>query len=143
MLWKASAFQPKTAQHKQVVDDDIIICQHTHTLLCKMGMRAEWVDSGQRAIDLVRQRHFRQNHFDVIIIDWKMPEMDGIETTRHIRKIVGDNVTIIVMTAYEWASIENEAKLAGVNMVISKPLFRSSLTAMFEKITSINHNHRL
>ncbi|MEG1479111.1 MAG: response regulator, partial [Clostridiales bacterium] len=70
------------------------------------------------------------------IVDWKMPDMDGIETTREIRKIVGSKVTIIIMTAYDWAAIEVEAKKAGVNMLISKPLFKSSLCSAFERIYS-------
>ncbi|MGL6291929.1 MAG: response regulator [Eubacterium aggregans] len=63
-----------------------------------------------------------------------MPEMDGIETTRRIRQLVGPDVTIIIMTAYDWASIETEAKMAGVNLLMTKPLFKASLCSTFEKI---------
>ena len=69
----------------------------------------------------------------MILIDWKMPEMDGIETARRIRAIVGPEVTIIIMTAYDWASIEHEAKLAGVNLLMSKPMFKSSLVSAFSR----------
>ncbi|MEG1917025.1 MAG: response regulator, partial [Oscillospiraceae bacterium] len=78
----------------------------------------------------------RQEFYDIILVDWKMPDMDGIETTREIRKIVGPDVTIIIMTAYDWAAIEVEAKLAGVNLLIAKPLFKSSLASVFEKVYS-------
>ncbi|MEG1868967.1 MAG: response regulator, partial [Clostridiales bacterium] len=78
----------------------------------------------------------KKEYYDIIIVDWKMPDMDGIETTREIRKIVGSKVTIIIMTAYDWAAIEVEAKKAGVNMLISKPLFKSSLCSAFERIYS-------
>ena len=70
----------------------------------------------------------------MILIDWKMPEMDGIETARRIRAIVGPDVTIIIMTAYDWASIEQEAKLAGVNLLMDKPMFKSSLISAFHKV---------
>ncbi|MEG1603616.1 MAG: response regulator, partial [Cloacibacillus sp.] len=72
--------------------------------------------------------------YDLILVDWKMPDMDGIETARQIRRIVGPDVTIIIMTAYDWASIEHEAKAAGVNMLMNKPMFKSSLISAFEKV---------
>ncbi|MEG1017354.1 MAG: response regulator, partial [Oscillospiraceae bacterium] len=119
-----------------IVDDDIIICQHTRQVLVDMSLQAEYVVSGERAVEAVRERWERNESFDIILVDWKMPDMDGIETTREIRRIVGPDVTIIIMTAYDWASIELEAKQAGVNMLISKPLFKSSLSSAFEKIYS-------
>ncbi|MEG1862839.1 MAG: response regulator, partial [Oscillospiraceae bacterium] len=76
----------------------------------------------------------KTDKYDIILLDWKMPDMDGIDTARAIRKVVGPEVTIIIMTAYDWAAIEIEAKQAGVNMLISKPLFKSSLCTAFEKI---------
>lgn len=119
-----------------IVDDDVMICEHTQSILNDMGIKAEWVDRGSKAVEMVRFRYDKQKSFDVILIDWKMPDMDGIETTKRIRKIVGPDVTIIVMTAYDWSSIEYEAKAAGVNLLISKPLFKSSLISAFEKIYS-------
>lgn len=119
-----------------VVDDEIIICEHTKELLTDMGIKAEWADSGKKAVDLVRIKWNANKPYDIILIDWKMPEMDGIETTRQIRKIVGPDVTIIIMTAYDWMSIEQEARAAGVNMLISKPLFKTSLISAFERIYS-------
>ncbi|MEG1992362.1 MAG: response regulator [Acetivibrio sp.] len=119
-----------------VVDDDIIICQHTKQILADMSMQAEYVVSGAKAVEIVRRKWKKKEFYDVILVDWKMPDMDGIETTREIRKIVGPEVTIIIMTAYDWATIEVEAKQAGVNMLISKPLFKSSLSTAFEKIYS-------
>lgn len=116
-----------------VVDDDVSVCEHTHIILKDMGIRSEWVDSGKKAIEAVQTHWNKQNNYDLILIDWKMPEMDGIETTRRIRQIVGPDVTIIIMTAYDWASIEHEAKMAGVNLLMSKPMFKSSLLSAFEK----------
>ncbi|MEG1942879.1 MAG: ATP-binding protein, partial [Angelakisella sp.] len=124
-----------------IVDDDIIICQHTKQILLDMSMKAEYVVSGMKAIDAVRSKYSKKEKYDIILMDWKMPDMDGIETTREIRKIVGPDVTIIIMTAYDWAAIEVEAKQAGVNLLITKPLFKSSLCSAFEKIYSgKNHN---
>ncbi|MEG1426151.1 MAG: response regulator [Oscillospiraceae bacterium] len=117
-----------------IVDDDIIICQHTKQVLLDMRMQAEYVVSGAQAIEFVQKKWESKGNYDLILVDWQMPDMDGIETTREIRKIVGPEVTIIIMTAYDWAGIEIEAKLAGVNLLISKPLFKASLSSVFEKI---------
>ena len=117
-----------------IVDDDVMICQHTLEVLLDMHMQAEYVVSGAKAIEAVRNRWKKNESYDLILIDWKMPNMDGIETTRKIREIVGPDVTIIIMTAYDWVSIEIEAKQAGVNQLLSKPLFQSSLCSAFERI---------
>ncbi|MEG1870157.1 MAG: response regulator, partial [Oscillospiraceae bacterium] len=117
-----------------IVDDDIMICQHTKQILCDMSLQAEYVISGIKAVEKVGQKWEKKEYYDIILVDWKMPEMDGIETAREIRKIVGTDVTIIIMTSYDCASIEAEAKQAGVNMLMAKPLFKSSLSSAFAKI---------
>ncbi len=116
-----------------VVDDDVAVCESAVVTLEEMGVKAEWVDSGRKAIDRVRLLWDQGKFFDMILIDWKMPEMDGIETARRIRSIVGPEVTIIIMTAYDWISIEHEAKMAGVNLLMSKPMFKSSLISAFSR----------
>ena len=116
-----------------VVDDDVAVCESAVVLLEEMGVKAEWVDSGRKAIDRVRLLWDDSRYFDMVLIDWKMPGMDGIETARRIRRIVGPDITIIIMTAYDWVSIEHEAKLAGVNLLMSKPMFKSSLISAFSK----------
>ena len=116
-----------------VVDDDVTVCESAVVTLKEMGVKAEWVDSGIKAIERVKELYNNKKYFDMILIDWKMPELNGIETARQIREIVGPDVTIIIMTAYDWASIEHEAKLAGVNMLMSKPMFKSSLISAFSK----------
>lgn len=116
-----------------VVDDDVAVCESAVVTLREMGVQAEWVDSGRKAIDRVKTLWNNGNYYDMILIDWKMPEMDGIETARRIRNIVGPEVTIIIMTAYDWISIEHEAKIAGVNLLMSKPMFKSSLISAFTK----------
>lgn len=116
-----------------VVDDDVAVCESAMLTLREIGIEAEWVDSGRKAIERVSVLLQDGKYFDLILIDWKMPEMDGIETARRIRKEVGPDVTIIIMTAYDWASIEHEAKLAGVNLLMSKPMFKSALISAFSK----------
>ncbi|RGZ00904.1 response regulator [Clostridium sp. AM58-1XD] len=117
-----------------VVDDDVAVCESAIVTLHEMGIRAEWVDSGRKAVDRVKEFWDAGRYYDLILIDWKMPDMDGIETARRIRSIVGPDVTIIIMTAYDWISIEHEAKLAGVNLLMSKPMFKSSLVSAFTKV---------
>lgn len=116
-----------------VVDDDVMVCESAVVTLKEMGIAAEWVDSGHKAIRRIGELYDKGRHYDMILIDWKMPEMDGIETARRIRAIVGPEVTIIIMTAYDWAAIEHEAKSAGVNLLMSKPMFKSSLISAFSR----------
>ena len=116
-----------------VVDDDVLVCESAVTTLREMGVTAEWVDSGRKAVERVQQLQAAGRFYDMILIDWKMPDMDGIETARRIRAIVGPDVTIIIITAYDWASIEHEARLAGVNLLMSKPMFKSSLVSAFSR----------
>ena len=117
-----------------VVDDDVTVCEHAVITLKEIGVTSEWVDSGKKAVGRVYDKWQNKEYYDLVLIDWKMPEMDGIETARQIRKMVGDDVTIIIMTAYDWAAIEHDAKLAGVNLLMSKPMFKSSFISAFEKV---------
>jgi two-component system sensor histidine kinase/response regulator len=116
-----------------IVDDDLLICEQTQNILRDIGMIGEWVTSGNEAVERVQIKSDQKKHYDFILIDWKMPDMDGIETTREIRRIVGPDVTIIIISAYDWQSIETEARAAGANMMISKPLLRSTLVSAFER----------
>ena len=117
-----------------IVDDDVIVCRHTQLVLKDAGYEAEWVESGAGALTKVTKQHELYKDYDVILLDWKMPDMDGIETARRIRKIVGPEVTIIIMTAYDWANIEQKALEAGVNLFMKKPLFVNSLNQAFANI---------
>ncbi len=110
-----------------VVDDDFNTCDSVSYMLQQIGMRAEWTLSGKEAVLRTRQAVMRGNAYSVYIIDWMLPDMNGIEVTRRIRKEMGEDVSIIVLTAYDWADIEEEAKEAGVTAFCSKPLFFSEL----------------
>jgi PAS domain S-box-containing protein len=116
-----------------VVDDDLIVCEQTERILRDIGMTGEWVTSGAEAVSRVRANHEKSVYYNYILIDWKMPDMDGLETTRAIRRIVGPDVTIIIISAYDWESIELEAKAAGANLLISKPLLKNSLISAFQR----------
>lgn len=116
-----------------VVDDDVAVCESIIVTLKEIGIKGEWVDSGWKAVEQVKRLWEAGKFYDIILIDWKMPEMDGIETARRIRSIVGPEVTIIIITAFDWISIEHEARRAGVNLLMSKPMFKSSLVSAFSK----------
>ncbi len=117
-----------------VVDDDVYSCESTVATLEEIGIVGEWVTSGEEAVARTFERHERKDDYFAIIMDWKMPEMDGIETTRQIRKRVGRDVTIIVLTAYDYSQIEKEAREAGVDAFITKPLFRSRLATTLKEM---------
>lgn len=91
-----------------VVDDDQNCCENTVALLEEIGIDGEWVTSGEEAVNLVAARYEKENDYFAIIIDWKMPGMDGLETTRQIWKIVGNDVTIIILSAYDYSEIAKE-----------------------------------
>lgn len=112
-----------------VVDDDRTCCESTVATLEDIGIDGEWVLTGTEAVERCRARHKNNRDYFAVILDWKMPGMDGIETARNIRACVGEDVTIIILTAFEFSEIEEAARSAGVNAFIAKPLFRSRLTA--------------
>ncbi len=121
-----------------VADDDMVCCQSVSKMLRQIGMRAEWTTSGVEAIARTNEAEDMNDPFEVYIVDWSMPDLSGIETVREIRKIVGDESPIILMSAYDWTDIEKEARRAGVTGFISKPLFASDLHDTLEK--SLGHN---
>ncbi len=110
-----------------VVDDDLAICEQTSILLNNMGISTVCADNGYDAVNFVRERIGTDDEFDVAIIDWKMPEIDGIETVKRIRNIVGKEVLVVIMSAYDWSEIEEEARSAGADLFISKPVSESNL----------------
>ncbi|MCI8377587.1 MAG: response regulator [Lachnospiraceae bacterium] len=110
-----------------VVDDDFHVCDSVSKMLKKIGMRAEWTTSGREAVYRAEIASQEGDSYHTYIIDWQMPETSGIETARRIRNVVGDEVPIIILTAYDWADIEGEARSAGVTAFCAKPLFMSDL----------------
>ena len=113
--------------HMLVVDDDEQLCESVIHALKDIGINAEWTLDGEAAVELVKERHKQQNDFQIILLDWKLPGMDGIETARSIRTQMGGDIPIILISAYDWNEIEHEAREAGITGFISKPLFKSTL----------------
>ena len=113
--------------HVLVVDDDQGCCEHTALILKNIGVRGSWVLSGEEGVAMIAAGIENGDQFDVCFVDWKMPNMDGLETTRRIRELVGAETLIIIISAYDWEEIEDEARKAGADAFISKPLFQSTI----------------
>ena len=113
-----------------VVDDDAQTCMSVSKMLREIEMAADWTTSGKEAILRAQEAHEQGRDFKVYIIDWLMPDMNGIETVRRIRKVIEPGTPIIILTAYDWADIEQEAREAGVTAFVAKPLFMSELRAV-------------
>ena len=110
-----------------VVDDDTDTCLSVCSMLRKIGMRPDWTSTGKEASIRTMEAIRQGDGFNSFIIDWQMPDMNGIEVVRRLRKIIGDDTQIIILTAYDWADIEKEAREAGVTAFCSKPIFLSEL----------------
>ena len=117
-----------------IVDNDESVLQATADALASLGASAELAGSGLEALGMIEHRHLAGQDYNVIIIDWKMPEMDGLETTRRIRSQIGTDVPILLASAYDWSDIEEQAQAAGANGFVNKPLFRSTL---YDKINDL------
>ena len=110
-----------------VVDNNKDLCLSAVEALKKIGVKPDWTTSGIAAVRMIQARHGKGDDYQIVLLDWKMPDMDGLETTKEIRKIVGDKVPILIISAYDWSDIEEKAREAGAHGFISKPLFRSNL----------------
>ena len=110
-----------------VVDDDEDLCHSAADSLNEIGVHAEWALDGMTAIEMTKKRHKQHKDYYVVLLDCRMPEMDGIATAREMRRCIGDNVPILLMSAYDWEDVEEEARAAGITGFISKPLFKSTL----------------
>ena len=116
-----------------IVDDDPVAREHARLVLEKAGIASEIAGSGEEAVRMVQLRHARREPYNLILVDWKMPDMDGVETTRRIREIVGNESAIIILTAYKWDDVLDEAVQAGVDSFIAKPLFATNLLEEFKE----------
>ena len=110
-----------------VVDDDELLCRTAMDALKSIGIKAEWTLSGEKAIELVIEHHKKREDYQIILLDWKLPGMNGIQAAREIRRNLGDEVPILLISAYDWSEFEAEAREAGISGFISKPLFKSTL----------------
>ncbi|MDE7185376.1 MAG: response regulator [Lachnospiraceae bacterium] len=110
-----------------VVDNNKDLCQSAVESLKEIGIEAQWAVDGETAVAMAKKCHEEKNGFEIVLLDWKMPGMDGLHTAREMREHLGENVPILIISAYDWSEIEDEAKEAGVQGFISKPLFKSNL----------------
>ena len=111
-----------------VVDDDHLLCESVVASLKEIGINAEWTLDGESALEMVEKRRREKREYQIILVDWKLPGIDGIETARRInRSLSGEDIPIILISAYDWNEIEAEARDAGISGFISKPLFKSTL----------------
>ncbi len=110
-----------------VVDNNQDLCLSAVASLKEIGIDAQWAMDGMTAVEMAKKRHDEQNPYEIVLLDWKMPGMDGLHTAREMRKHLGDNAPILIISAYDWSEIEEEAVEAGIQGFISKPLFKSNL----------------
>ena len=110
-----------------VVDNNEDLCLSAVNSLKEIGIEAQWATDGRTAVKMVERQHLKNEGYEVVLLDWKMPDMDGLHTAKEMRKHLGENVPILIISAYDWSDIEDEAKEAGIQGFISKPLFKSNL----------------
>ena len=116
-----------------VIDDDPIACEHARLVLGQVGVNCEMALSGTEGLQMVKVRHARREPYNLILVDWRMPDMDGVETTRQIRTAVGTETPVIILTSYHWDDIAEEAKAAGVDTFAAKPLFAGTVLDEFRE----------
>jgi len=116
-----------------VIDDDPIACEHARLVLGQVGVNCEKALSGAEGLEMAKVRHARREPYSLILVDWRMPDMDGVETTRRIRAAVGEETPVIILTSYNWDDIEEEAKAAGVDTFVAKPLFAGKVMDEFRE----------
>ena len=116
-----------------IVDDELLAREHAKSVLGEVGIAADTCAGGKEALELIEMRHARREDYNLILVDWLMPEKDGIALTRDIRKILGLDTTVIVLTAYDWYEIEEEALKAGVDTFMSKPLASTNVLYEFQQ----------
>ncbi|MBQ9262918.1 MAG: response regulator [Clostridia bacterium] len=121
-----------------IVDDDPIACEHARLVLDEAGVRADTCQSGPEALEMLELHHAKQEPYNLAILDWKMPGMDGLDVTREIRKRYSHETTVIILTAYNWDDVMEEGVQAGVDSFIAKPLFAANVIAEFQSAMKRN-----
>lgn len=118
-----------------IVDDNEQLCTSAASNLSELGVHAEWTTDGQDAVEMIQKRHDKNDDYQFVLIDWKMPNMDGLETIRQIHKNVGNSVPIFLISAYDWSELEDQISLSDIEGFISKPLFKSTLYSRLVQYT--------
>ena len=122
-----------------VVDDEEVAAQHARLVLDEAGINSDFALSGEEALNMLEVAHTKHEHYGLVLLDWKMPEMDGIEVARRIRERYDRETTVIILTSYNWDEIMNDALHAGVDSFLAKPLFASNVIDEFERIARKNN----
>ena len=121
-----------------VVDDDQQLCESTTASLKSIGVKADWALTAEGALEMLEHRAQLRDHYHIILLDWKLPDMDGVAAAKEIRRRFGSETPIMLISAYDWSEIESEAKQAGITGFISKPLFRSTLFNSLRQFADID-----
>ena len=121
-----------------VVDDDETLCRTAVDALDSIGIQADWTMSGEKALSMIRQHHQMRDDYQIILLDWKLPDMDGLRVARQIRHMIEEDMPIILISAYDWSEFETEAREAGITGFISKPLFKSTLFHGLKKYMGVD-----
>ena len=116
-----------------IVDDDKIACEHAQLVLEEVGISSDIATNGKDALEMIKLKSARREAYNILLIDLKMPEQDGLEVTRQIRSIIGDESAIIILTAHHWDDVIEEGLAAGVDKFMAKPLFSSSILTEFSQ----------
>ena len=124
-----------------IVDDDELLCKTAVDTLKTIGINADWTLSGEKAIELVTQRHNKKDDYQIILLDWKLPDMNGIQVAKEIRHALGNEVPILLISAYDWSEFETEARDAGIRGFIPKPIFKSTLFYALRQYMDIETEH--
>ncbi|MBR2255999.1 MAG: response regulator [Blautia sp.] len=127
--------------HVLVVDDEMVAAEHARMVLGDAGIRADVCLSGEEALHMMELQNLKQEPYNLVLLDWKMPEMDGVMTAKEIREHFSSESTIIILTAYNWDEIQGEAKSVGVDSFLAKPLFASNVYEEFDRIARRNNMH--
>ena len=122
-----------------VVDDDEFLCRTVADTLETIGVEADWALNGDKALEMVTEHHQTKNEYQIILLDWKLADSNGLSVAKQIRQIVGNEMSIILISAYDLSEFETEAKSAGINGFISKPLFKSTLFYGIKKYINIEN----
>lgn len=124
-----------------VVDDDEVLCRTAVDALDAIGIQADWTLSGGKAIKMVAKHHEMRDDYQIILLDWKLPDMDGLLVAKQLRQMVGEDMPLILISAYDWSEFEAEAREAGISGFISKPLFKSTLFYGLRKYMGVEEQH--
>lgn len=122
-----------------IVDDEEVAAEHAKLVLDEAGIKSDVAFSGAEALSMLEVAHTKQEHYNLVLLDWKMPEMDGLEVAKEIRKRYDNETTVIILTSFNWDEIMDEALHAGVDSFLSKPLFASNVIDEFERIARKNN----